>query len=271
MNHSDEACVRRPTNVPAKTPPKVKSPSAPAVPTTSPPIKRFESIANGEAGRRCGHRQSAAGQPEGVPRDAGHRPLDDGDTGRHGPIKSVSIKRRRLISALALKTRRYAICVHGPDVIAVFDKRYMLDGLLAWPELRPTDEDWFGDFENLLRDLSAGPTLNEADDELHDRLAINASALGGLKADPPDDAVAARHSRLYQDSIVFEGFHNRGREVPARRADRVDTQFAQAPTVPGEAGGVRHLMELARTRGRDRWPSGRRAATWMTTAGWCGS
>ena len=135
-------------------------------------------------------------------------PLDDGGAGRQGAVKSVLIKRRRLISALALKTRRYAICVHGPDVIAVFDKRYMLDGLLAWPELRPIDEDWFlGDFENLLRELSAGPTLNEADDELLEWLAINAGAWGnaGLEADPPDDAVAARHSRLYQDSIVFEG------------------------------------------------------------------
>jgi hypothetical protein len=100
---------------------------------------------------------------------------------------------------LVRKTERYAICVLGPDLIEVLDERFLLDGLLAWPELWPPDEDCgLSDFEDLLRQRSLGPTLNEADKDLLIWLGTNAEVT-------PDDEVAARHGRLCEDSAVFKG------------------------------------------------------------------
>ena len=101
----------RPTNVPAKTPTKVKPPSAPAVATTSPPIKRFESIANGEAADHVGTdsrllvSQSEAREMLGIGRSTMAALVGT------GTIKSVLIKRRRLIPVGELKRVARQGCV----------------------------------------------------------------------------------------------------------------------------------------------------------------
>jgi hypothetical protein len=45
----------------------------------------------------------------------------------------------------------------------VFDEHCLLDRLLQLPDLRPTTNDLIAEFDELLEELSDGPTLSEAD------------------------------------------------------------------------------------------------------------
>ena len=60
---------------------------------------------------------------------------------------------------LATKTQRYVFCGRANDNLSeVIDLRCLLEGLLAWPQIQPTEEDSsFKDFKDLLKE-PAGQT-----------------------------------------------------------------------------------------------------------------
>jgi hypothetical protein len=199
-----------------KSPTKVKPPSTPTAPTPPPTIKRFDNANTNMTDGNATDHEGTDGRPL-ISQEEGGEMLGFARWTMAAQIvtdETTQTTEEARIRELVGKTERYAICALDPDLIAVIDQRYMLDGPLAWPELRPledcglTDEDCgLTDFEDLLCALSAGPTLNEADESMFAWLEASAGAWddAGLDADPPDDAVAARHGRLCQNSVVFKG------------------------------------------------------------------
>ena len=103
------------------------------------------------------------------------------------------------ISNLASKTNRYMICDYGPGVFGVCDDRRLLDAMLQWQAVLPCcEETGLSDFEELCEQQSAGPTLNEADQDVLEWLMQNACG-------HPDEDVARYYDSLCRASTVFEG------------------------------------------------------------------
>jgi hypothetical protein len=68
---------------------------------------------------------------------------------------------------LVRRTRRYSICEYQPGQFEIMDDRYLLDQLLRFPELR-----WV-EFDEGLKALSPGPTLNQDDEAMLSGLMVN--------------------------------------------------------------------------------------------------
>ena len=71
---------------------------------------------------------------------------------------------------LAKKTNRYSVCDCGRGIFEVFDGRRLLDSLLQWQAVLPfSEETGLGDFEELRKQQSKEPALNDADQDVLDR------------------------------------------------------------------------------------------------------
>lgn len=83
---------------------------------------------------------------------------------------------------------------------------------MAWEDLwrdlqLHLDDDTFAEFAVLFEGRSVGPTLISSDWWLLYYLDEAAHAWGdeGLKANPPDPAVAERHALIFEGAVVFKG------------------------------------------------------------------
>src|SRR5262245_28764079 len=92
-----------------------------------------------------------------------------------GSICLPYVHSRHPLTELAKKTNRYSVCDYGLGIFMVHDGRLLLDSLLQWQALLPFSESTgLSDFEELREQQSAGPALNEADQEMLNWLLVNA-------------------------------------------------------------------------------------------------
>lgn len=102
---------------------------------------------------------------------------------------------------LARQTKRYGICERQPGEFEVFDNRYLLHGLLQFPELRPTTNDLIEtqiEFDEDLQALSSGPTLSPDDDAM---LGYLMNVVEGL--DPNGENTA--YNAAYKGAVLVTG------------------------------------------------------------------
>jgi len=105
------------------------------------------------------------------------------------------------LTQLAEKTNRYTVCDCELGNFKVYDDRRLLDSLLQWQTVLPFDEiTGLSDFDELREQQSAGPSLNEADQEVLEWLLVNA----GAHEDADEDA-ALYFGRLCRAATVLEG------------------------------------------------------------------
>ena len=103
------------------------------------------------------------------------------------------------LTQLAEKTNRYTVCDCGLGNFKVHDGRRLLDSLLQWQTVLPFDKiTGLSDFEELREQQSAGPSLNDADQEVLDWLLVNAE----VQEDADEEAVLYG---LWRAATVFEG------------------------------------------------------------------
>ena len=115
--------------------------------------------------------------------------------------KLESAMKEQHLGALARLTRRYSICTCRTGSFKVFDNRYLLDNLLRWPGVLPFDEvTGIFEFNELRVNLSAGPTLNEADHEVLSWLGTNAEAISY-----DEEEAAKRFTKIFRAATVSEG------------------------------------------------------------------
>ena len=100
---------------------------------------------------------------------------------------------------LVRRTKRYGICERQPGKFEVVDDRYLLDCLLRLPELRPTTNDIVEiEFDELLQELSAGPTLTQDDVGMLAWLMTTVEVL-----DPNGENAA--FNAAYERAVLFSG------------------------------------------------------------------